>query len=90
MDSTFDIRPSSNKIQEVNSMASKTFKVPNISCGHCVMTIQREVGELEGVLTVKAEQADQMVSVEWNEPPASWDTIKDLLVEINYPPEMQV
>jgi hypothetical protein len=51
------------------------------------MSIQREVGELEGVVSVKAEEASKMVSVEWKEPPASWDAIKDLLVEINYPPE---
>ena len=68
-------------------MAAKTFKVPNISCGHCVMTIKREVGELEGVTSVKAEEASQMVSVEWNEPPASWEAIQSLLEEINYPPE---
>ena len=67
-------------------MATKTFKVPNISCGHCVMTIQREVGELSGVVSVKAEQATKMVIVEWNEP-ASWEGIKSLLAEINYPAE---
>ena len=68
-------------------MASKTFKVPNISCGHCVMTIQREVGELEGVTSVQAEGDTQTVTVEWNEPPANWDGIRALLEEINYPPE---
>jgi copper chaperone len=68
-------------------MATKTFKVPNISCGHCVMTIEREVGELEGVTSVKAEQTAQLVTVEWNEPPASWEGIRALLEEINYPPE---
>jgi copper chaperone len=67
-------------------MTSKSFEVPNISCGHCVMTIERELGELEGVVSVKAEEANKTVTVEWNEPPASWDGIKDLLVEINYPP----
>jgi copper chaperone len=67
-------------------MATKTFKVPNISCGHCVMTIEREVGELEGVISVKAEEASKMVAVEWNEPPASWDSIRALLEEINYAP----
>jgi hypothetical protein len=51
------------------------------------MTIEREVGELEGVVAVKAAQDTKMVSVEWNEPPASWDSIRELLVEINYPPE---
>ena len=68
-------------------MAIKTVKVPNISCGHCVMTIEREVSELEGVSSVKAEQDSQMVTVEWNEPPTSWGNIQALLDEINYPPE---
>ena len=68
-------------------MATKTFKVPGIHCGHCVMTIEREVGELTGVTSVKAEQSTQMVTVNWNEPPASWDAIRSLLTEINYPPE---
>ena len=68
-------------------MASKTVRIPNISCGHCVMTIEREVGELEGVSSVKAEQESQMVTVEWNEPPTNWGNIQALLEEINYPPE---
>lgn len=67
-------------------MASKTFEVPNISCGHCVMTVEREVGELDGVASVKADEATKMVTVEWNDP-ATWVSIQELLVEINYPPE---
>jgi len=51
------------------------------------MTIEREVGELTGVTSVKAEQTTRMVTVNWNEPPATWDTIRSLLTEINYPPE---
>ena len=67
-------------------MTTKTFKVPNISCGHCVMAIQNEVGELEGVRRVVAAQDTKMVTVEWDEPPQNWDGIKALLEEINYPP----
>jgi copper chaperone len=67
-------------------MSSKTFKVPNISCGHCVMTVEREVGELQGVQSVKADEASKMVTVEWGDP-ATWDGIQALLQEINYPPE---
>ncbi len=66
-------------------MSSKTFSVPNISCGHCVMTIQNEVGELAGVTRVAADRATRMVTVEWDAP-ASWEQIKALLTEINYPP----
>ncbi len=67
-------------------MATKTFKVPNISCNHCVMTVKREVGELEGVTAVQADADSKMVTVEW-EAPASWEEIQKLLEEINYPPE---
>jgi copper chaperone len=68
-------------------MAEKTFKVPNISCGHCVMAIQNEVGDLNGVTSVVADKDSKMVTVKWNEPPQSWDGIKALLQEINYPAE---
>ena len=68
-------------------MASRTFKVANISCGHCVKTIEREVGELAGVSTVKADAVSKMVSVDWQEPTTSWEAIRSLLAEINYPPD---
>ena len=68
-------------------MQTRTFKVPNISCGHCVHTVQNEVGELEGVKRVVAIEDTKMVTVEWAEPPQSWDGIKALLEEINYPPD---
>jgi copper chaperone len=65
-------------------MESKTFTVPNISCGHCVHTVQMEVGDLAGVSRVQADQDSKQVVVEWGEP-ATWDQIKNLLAEINYP-----
>ncbi len=66
-------------------MQSKTFSVPNISCGHCVMTIKNEVSELAGVSRVEADQQTKVVRVEWDAP-ATWDQIKARLIEINYPP----
>jgi len=66
-------------------MESKTFTVPNISCGHCVKTIENEVGDLAGVAKVKADQESKQVVVEWNSP-ATWGQIEALLKEINYPP----
>ena len=67
-------------------MESKTFIVPNISCGHCVHTVETEVGELAGVANVKANEATKQVTVEWDAP-ATWDKIQAALQEINYPPE---
>jgi copper ion binding protein len=68
-------------------MTKKTFKVPNISCGHCTHTIETELGELSGITNVKAEVASKQVTVEWEEP-ATWDNIRALLEEINYPAEL--
>jgi copper ion binding protein len=68
-------------------MANKTVKVPKINCGHCTGTIEREVGELEGVTSVKAEIDSKIVTIEWNDPPANWKQIDDLLTEIGYPAE---
>jgi copper chaperone CopZ len=62
----------------------KTVKVPNISCGHCVHTIQNELGELEGVTRVVASEDTKTVTVEW-QAPQTWDNIKAILQEINYP-----
>ena len=66
-------------------MDAKTFQVPNIHCNHCVMTIKRELGELEGVASVTGDAETKTVTVHW-ESPATWDNIKSLLTEINYPP----
>ena len=67
-------------------MSTKTFTIPAISCGHCVHTVEREVSEISGVTRVSADEQTKQVIIEWDEP-ATWDQIKDLLVEIEYPPQ---
>ena len=49
------------------------------------MTVQREVGALDGVSRVEADAESKMVTVEWGSP-ATWDQISGLLQEINYAP----
>ena len=70
-------------------MSTKTFVVPNISCGHCTHTIEMELSDLAGVNSVKADEASKQVTVEWDSP-ASWDQIVTTLEEINYPPASEV
>lgn len=65
-------------------MATVTYSIPNISCGHCVHTIQMEIGDLEGVKTVQANQELKQATISF-EPPATEEKIKMLLAEINYP-----
>ena len=67
-------------------MMTKTVDVPGISCGHCVMTIEREVGELDGVDSVKAEQASKRVTISWDPDATDWVVIEDTMKEINFPP----
>ena len=67
-------------------MQTKTITVPNISCGHCVKTIESEVSELGGIVSVKADEATKKVTVRWDEP-QKWERIAALLDEIGYPAE---
>ncbi len=65
-------------------MEKETFSIPNISCGHCVMSIKNELGEIDGVETVDGNPEAKTIDVAW-ESPASLEKIKDTLKEINYP-----
>jgi copper chaperone CopZ len=65
-------------------MTTVTFHIPNISCGHCVNTIQMEVGDLAGVDNVEASADSKTATITFNAP-ATEAAIKSLLVEINYP-----
>lgn len=65
-------------------MTTVKYQVPNISCGHCVNTIEMEVGELAGVQSVKASNETKSVEINFDAP-ATEEQIKALLKEINYP-----
>jgi copper ion binding protein len=68
------------------TMEKTTLSIPNISCGHCVKTIEREIGEISGVSEVKGDAESKQMTISW-EAPASLDKIKDTLEEIHYPAE---
>ena len=67
-------------------MTTVTYTVPAISCGHCTHTIETEVGDLQGVQSVKADEATKKVVITFDAP-ADEQKIKALLAEINYPAE---
>jgi len=69
-------------------MNNVTFFVPAITCGHCVNSIEVELGEVAGVINVKADLESKEVIIEFEEP-ASINGLKDLLAEINYPVQAQ-
>ncbi len=80
-----NIFSSKPKLQEEH-MKTVTYTIPNISCGHCVRTIQNEVGELEGVKSVQANNDTKQTVIVF-EDPATEAQILELLKEINYPAE---
>lgn len=65
-------------------MTTVTYSIPNISCGHCVHTIQMELSDLAGVKSIDTDQEMKQATISF-ETPASEDQIKALLAEINYP-----
>lgn len=66
-------------------METHTFTIPNISCGHCTMTIENELKEIDGISDVEGNIAEKSVTVTW-QAPATMETIRSALKEINYPP----
>ncbi|MBS3731554.1 MAG: heavy-metal-associated domain-containing protein [Desulfobacterales bacterium] len=67
-------------------METKELKVPNISCGHCVMTIKNELSEIRGVRSVEGDENTRQIRVDYDAP-ADLDQIREKLKEINYPAE---
>ena len=65
-------------------MEKTKMSVPNISCGHCVMNIKRELSEIQGVKKVEGDPKTKEIEVDW-EAPANLEKIKSTLKEINYP-----
>jgi len=65
-------------------MEKRTFIIPAISCGHCVMSIKNELSEIAGVKKIEGDPQSKSISVEW-ELPATLDKILNTLKQINYP-----
>jgi copper chaperone len=65
-------------------METTKLSVPNISCGHCVMAIKRELGDMKGISKVEGDAEKKEITVSWDAP-ATLDKIKSSLKEINYP-----
>jgi copper chaperone CopZ len=61
-----------------------TLSIPNISCGHCVMTITREIKELPGVIKVEGDHQARTATFTI-EDEATLAQVKETLVEIGYP-----
>ncbi|OLS34264.1 copper chaperone CopZ [Bacillus sp. MRMR6] len=65
-------------------MEKVILKVNGMSCGHCVKSIEGNVGELQGVNSVKVNLAEGTVDVEFNSAEVSLSKIKETIDEHGY------
>ena len=65
-------------------METRTLSIPNISCNHCVMTVKRESGFVDGVDFVSGD-ADGKTATFQIDSEAALDSLKATLAEAGYP-----
>jgi copper chaperone CopZ len=82
--STMYLTKPTELINKGETMSTVTYQIPAINCGHCVKTIKDELSELEGVQRVEGDPTEKTIQVVFDSP-ATEDSIKALLKEINYP-----
>ena len=58
---------------------------PDMSCGHCVASIEQEVGALAGVQSVKADLPTKKVSISLDPSVVTVPAIEEALDEAGYP-----
>ncbi|GAB2504669.1 heavy-metal-associated domain-containing protein [Nocardia heshunensis] len=56
-------------------MATSTYTVTGMTCGHCVGSVRKEVGKIDGVTSVDVDLASGLVTVESDAPLADTDVI---------------
>ena len=67
-------------------MSQVTLNIPNISCNHCVMTVQRESGFVDGVQYVSGDVEAKVATFEVVSDEAL-AALKETLAEAGYPAE---
>jgi copper chaperone len=68
-----------------STMTEVTLTAPDISCAHCVATIEREVGVLPGVAHVEANVDTKKVDISYDPSRVSLTQIEAALDEAGYP-----
>ena len=66
-------------------MNKLTYTIPSISCGHCKMTIEREVAVIDGVTSVEVDVGTKQAVIDF-ELPVTEEQISSMLVEIGFGP----
>lgn len=66
-------------------MTTVQYTVPDISCGHCKMTIEKAVGVLDGVQSVAVDVPTKGVAIVYDPDQVTPDRLEEVLAEEGYP-----
>jgi copper chaperone CopZ len=73
---------------EQSNITKLTLNVPDVSCAHCKMKIEQEIGSLPGVDSVFVDVDTKLIEINLITPPTKTE-IESFLSEIGYPPTIQ-
>jgi copper chaperone len=65
-------------------MKDTSFKVPEMSCGHCKAAVEEELGKLSGVERSNADFEKGIVEVRYEEDQASEEQLKGAIEDAGY------
>jgi copper chaperone len=65
-------------------MTETTFKVPDMSCGHCKAAVEGELNKLTGVENSDADIQKGTVAVSYDESRVNTQQLKDAIEEAGY------
>jgi len=68
-----------------NTLERIVVSTPDMSCGHCVATIEREVSAVDGVESVNADLATKQVTIAFDPAQVTVPQIEETLDEAGYP-----
>lgn len=67
-------------------MTKKIVKIPAVNGHYSILSLREKLAELEGVKDVRVDITTRQARIIWDTP-ATWEAIKNKLVEIGYPPQ---
>ena len=66
-------------------MTEATLEAPDISCDHCIMSIEKAVTKLPGVRFISGDPAGKRVTLEYDPAAADLAAIEHAMEEVGYP-----
>ena len=63
---------------------SVSFSVEGMSCQHCVNSIKKSVGAIDGIMNIGVDLKSKKVNVTYNPEKVDVDTIKETIEEQGY------